>query len=83
MEELKVILVERIDLSEGEEISLSDLEMEEYNLRVKYEGEKGEYLWSGRGLFPDEIPGVLSPYGNNIENIFVCPSNSRQLGGIL
>ena len=74
MDDVKVTLIERMDLNAGEEIPLSKLPVGEYRLRVKYEGKNGEYRWDR--LFPDEIPGVLGSIGNNIEKIFVCPLNS-------
>lgn len=79
--ELKFILVKRINSEEGENVALSDLRTEEYDLRVPYKGKEGYYLW--RELFPDQMPDALSSYIDNIEKIFVCPSNRRRLGGIL
>ena len=78
-DESRITLVKKINSEDGKRIELSDLEMEEYDLRVKYEGERGEYLW--RGLFSDQISEVLDAYGNGIER-FVCLSGNRQLGGI-
>lgn len=76
-----LILVERIDSRKGEKISLSDLRREEHDLRVRYEGERrSEYLW--RDIFPDQMLEALNAYGEGVER-FVCPSNHRQLGGIL
>ena len=75
-DELKFILVERINLKEGENVGLSDLRREEHDLRIRYGEEWGEYLW--RDIFPDQMLEALCAYGEGVER-FVCPSN-RQLG---